>query len=118
MKHSGPRGATVTANNATGRYAMTETPSQSRTRTGALLVAGSVLVATGGILGLLGLGLGTVALVTAARRRVGQMEIPPSEFARTQFARARAATSAGVGAWRSQPTPDGVESRRNALAGV
>jgi hypothetical protein len=80
-----------------------------------MLVAGAVLVTTGGILGLLGLGMGTIALVRAARRRVERMEIPPSEFARTQLARAKAATSAGVGAWRSQP--DGAESRRQ-LAGV
>jgi len=98
---------------------MTDMPSQSRTRTGALLVAGSVLVATSGILGLLGLGLSTIALVAAARRRVEQMEVPPGEFARTQLARAKAATNAGVVAWRSQPTPDRAESRRRReLAGV
>ena len=64
------------------------------------LVAGAVLVGVGGLLALAGFAVSGAALATAVRRWIDQMEVPPNELARQQFARAKAATSAGVGAWR------------------
>ena len=68
-----------------------------------LLVSAAVLEATAGALGLAGLVLCTVAVTAVTRQRVARMEVPPSELARQHWARARAATSAGLGAWRSLP---------------
>jgi len=65
-----------------------------------LLIAAAVLEATAGALGVAGLVLCTAAVTSLTRQRVAQMDIPPSELARRQWAKARAATSAGVGAWR------------------
>jgi hypothetical protein len=64
------------------------------------LVAGAVLVGVGGLLALVGFAVSGAALATAVRRWVNQMEVPPNELARQQFARAKAATSAGASAWR------------------
>lgn len=92
---------------------MSNTSSPSR-RPGRLLVVGSALVAASGMLGLAGLVVGTAAFVGAARHRFEQMGVPPREFARTQFARARAATGAGIGAWRGlrDPSPTRGGARR------
>jgi len=68
-----------------------------------LLVSAAVLEAAAGALGLAGLVLCTVAVTAVTRQRMARMEVPPAEVARQQWARARAATSAGVGAWRSMP---------------
>jgi hypothetical protein len=67
-----------------------------------LLVAAAVLEVTAGALGIAGLALGTAAVASMTRRRVARMEVPPSALARRQWAKARAATSAGVGAWRER----------------
>ncbi|MBO0771221.1 MAG: hypothetical protein J2P35_07180 [Actinobacteria bacterium] len=66
-----------------------------------LLITGSVLAGLGSLLGLAGLALASAALAAATRRWVRQMEVPPGELARHQWARARAATSAGASAWRN-----------------
>ena len=102
---------------------MSNTPSPSR-RPGRLLVVGSALAATGGMLGLAGLVVGTAALVAATRRRFEQMGVPPRDYARTQLARARAATGAGIGTWRGLQDPSrtrgarGVPEPGNARIGL
>ena len=65
------------------------------------LVTGVALVSVGGLLLTAGAAITTVALLQATRRWVNQLETPPSEVARRQLAHAKAATSAGVNAWRS-----------------
>ena len=55
----------------------------------------------GGAIGLAGLALGSSAVMAAGRRWVRQMETPPSELAKQHWNRARVATAAGVGAWRT-----------------
>jgi hypothetical protein len=71
------------------------------------LLAGAVLMGVGGVLGLAGAALAGSVLFGAARRRVQQMEVPPSELARQNWARAKAATAAGVSTWRNgQPAGD------------
>jgi hypothetical protein len=80
---------------------MNETPPGRSVRR--LLVTAAVLEATAGALGLAGLAFCTIAVASLARRRVARMEIPPSELARRHMAKARAATSAGMVAWRDRP---------------
>jgi hypothetical protein len=77
-----------------------------------LLISAAVLEATAGALGLAGLVVGTVAVTTVTRRRVANMEVAPSELARRHWARARAATSAGLGAWRGMPLSSSTNGRR------
>jgi hypothetical protein len=65
-----------------------------------LLLASAALMATAGLVGMVGVGIATMALVSMARRRISVMEVPPREIARKQWRQARAAVSAGAGAWR------------------
>lgn len=75
-----------------------------------LLVSGVLLMGIGGVIGLAGLALGRSAVLAATRRWMRQRNVPPGELARQKLAQARAATAAGVGAWRDgrpvdQPQP-------------
>ncbi|HXZ77911.1 MAG TPA: hypothetical protein VEH31_44530 [Streptosporangiaceae bacterium] len=65
------------------------------------LLAGAVLIGIGSLLGLAGLAIAGAALGAAARRYVNNMEVPPSELAKQNLAKARAAATAGVSAWRN-----------------
>jgi hypothetical protein len=98
-----------------GGSTMEETQAESGRSVRRLLVSAAVLEAAAGALGLAGLALCTIAVAALTRQRVARMEVPPSELARQQWAKARAATSAGVGAWRempSSPRTDGVRRGR------
>ena len=68
-----------------------------------LLVGGGVLVGIGGLLGFTGMVLVGSALLSATRQWINQLERPPSEIARRKWQQARAAASAGAGAWRNGP---------------
>jgi hypothetical protein len=68
-----------------------------------LLVGGGVLVGIGGLVGFTGLVLVGSALLSATRQWVNQLEQPPSEIARRKWQQAKAAASAGAGAWRNGP---------------
>ena len=67
------------------------------------LVGGGLLVGIGGLLGLTGMVLVGSALLSAIRQWVNQLEQPPSEMARRKWQQAKAAASAGAGAWRNGP---------------
>ena len=60
-----------------------------------------MLIGIGGLLGCAGVLLLSSALVAATRRRVNQLDQPPSEIARVKWRQAKAATTAGARAWRS-----------------
>jgi hypothetical protein len=83
--------------------AMTEQgePTQGLALNTGPLLAGAVLIGIGSLLGLAGLAIAGAALGAAARRYVNQMEVPPSELAKQNLAKARAAASAGASAWRN-----------------
>ena len=66
-----------------------------------LLVPGVALTVVGACVGLAGAAMTAVAVTSAARRRIEQMEVRPSELARRQWRRARTAATAGAGAWRN-----------------
>ena len=68
-----------------------------------LIAGGGVLIGIGGLLGFTGMLLVSSAIVSAARRRVNQLEQPPSELAKLKWQQARAATTAGAKAWRNSP---------------
>jgi hypothetical protein len=82
---------------------MKETQAENARSVRRLLVSAAVLEAAAGALGLAGLVLCTVAVTVVTRQRVARMEVPPSALARQQWAKARAATSAGMGVWRGMP---------------
>jgi len=73
----------------------------TKTTTSTVFLTGAALTVVGGIIGLAGAAITTIAVASAARRRVEQMEVPPSVLARRQLRRARTAVSAGAGAWRN-----------------
>jgi hypothetical protein len=84
-----------------------------------LLITGAVLAGVGSLLGLAGLTLSMGALAGATRRWINEVQIPPSELARQQWARAKAATTAGASAWRNgmeQPASRPARSARRPHA--
>ena len=68
-----------------------------------LLIGGGGLVGIGGLLGFTGLVLVGSALLSVTRQWVDQLEVPPKEIARRRWQQAKAAASAGAGAWRNGP---------------
>jgi hypothetical protein len=93
---------------------VTDAASQDRTRPSRRIVAaGGALVGIGGLLGFTGILLLSSAVVSATRRWVSQLEPPPREIARLKWQQARAATTAGVEAWRNgSPAQSQVPPRR------
>lgn len=67
------------------------------------LIAGGVLAGAGAMLVLAGLAVGSAHLFAATRAWVREMEVPPSERVRQQWARAKAAAVAGSSAWQNGP---------------
>ncbi len=65
-----------------------------------LLIGGAALVGIGGGLAAMGVLLGSTAVASAMRQWVRQLDQPPSEMARQQWNKARAATLAGTKAWQ------------------
>jgi hypothetical protein len=65
-----------------------------------LLAGAAVLVGIGSALGLAGVGLGAAALVAATRRWYQRKNLTPAQHAKLTWDQARAAASAGAGAWK------------------
>jgi hypothetical protein len=70
------------------------------------LVLSAVLVGVGSILAIAGFAIGGMTLISAARRRVQEMDQPPAELLRQQWEKTKAATAAGASAWH-----DGTPAR-------
>ncbi|MCQ4081692.1 hypothetical protein NGB36_14010 [Streptomyces sp. RB6PN25] len=66
-----------------------------------LIAAGAVLTGVGATLAFAGMTLVGFALVTAGRRWVRQMEVPPSQLAAAKLQQAKQASQAGIQAWQS-----------------
>ncbi len=66
------------------------------------LIISAAMVGTGAVIVLAGLAVGGGHLLTATRRWVNEMEVPPSELARIKWTQARAAMSAGAQAWQNE----------------
>ena len=65
------------------------------------LIVGGILAGTGVMLVLAGVVVGGAHLLAATRQWVGEMEVPPSEVAKQQWTRAKAAALAGASAWQN-----------------
>jgi hypothetical protein len=65
-----------------------------------LVIAGAALAVVGGLACFAGTALGVSAIVSAARRWVGELDQPPSEIAKSTWKQAKAASLAGTDAWR------------------
>ena len=77
------------------------------------IIAGSILAGAGAALALAGMAMAGTALVGAARQRVQQMDVPPSELARQHWSAVKHATSAGVDVWlKEQPATQHPPARQ------
>ena len=65
------------------------------------LITGAAMVAAGTLIALGGLAIGGGHLVTATRRWIREMEVPPNELASQKWAQAKAAYAAGASAWQN-----------------
>ena len=59
------------------------------------------MVGAGALLALAGLAVGGSHLVSATRRWIREMEVPPREQARIKWAQAKTAAAAGTAAWHN-----------------
>jgi hypothetical protein len=60
--------------------------------------------ATGAMVMLAGVAIGSAHLFSATRQWIAEIEVPPSEQLRQQWARAKAAAAAGSSAWQDGST--------------
>lgn len=71
------------------------------------LVSGAALIGVGGLITLIGVAIGGFHLLSALRKWVRAMDVPPSEVARQKLAQAKAAAAAagaaGADAWQNTP---------------
>jgi len=85
------------------------TNSQDRTRGPQLrsgpLITGAALAGAGGLIALAGFAVGLSHVISATRRWVKEMEVPPGELARIKWAQAKAAAAAGSSAWQQTQAP-------------
>ena len=65
------------------------------------LITSAAMVGAGTLIALTGLAIGGGYLLSATRRWINEMEVPPSELARQKWTQARAAMSAGAAAWQN-----------------
>jgi hypothetical protein len=77
-----------------------ESSSWPELRTGPL-ITGAALVGAGTLLALAGLAVGGSHLLSATRRWIRAMEVPPSELAKIKWAQAKTAAAAGTAAWQN-----------------
>jgi hypothetical protein len=69
-------------------------------RTGPLITS-AALVGAGALIALAGMAVGGSHLVSATRRWIRAMEVPPREQARIKWAQAKSAAAAGNSAWHN-----------------
>ena len=76
------------------------------------LIISAAMVGVGTMIVLVGLAVGGGHLLSATRRWVNEMEVPPSELARIKWTQAKAAMSAGAQAWQdgTQAIPEQAEA--------
>jgi hypothetical protein len=73
-----------------------------------LVRTGAILTAAGAAVACAGMALAGFALLTAGRRMVERMEVPPAEQAAAKWQQAKNASRAGMQAWQSASgAPDG-----------
>ena len=65
------------------------------------LITGGSLVAAGALIALAGFIVGGSHVLSATRRWIQEMEVPPSELAKIKWTQARSAAAAGAAAWQN-----------------
>jgi hypothetical protein len=65
------------------------------------IITGAAFVAAGTLIAVAGFAVGGTHLLSATRRWIRAMEVPPSEQARIKWTQARAAATAGTAAWQN-----------------
>ena len=75
------------------------------------LITSAAMIGAGTLIALAGLAVGGGHLLSATRRWVNEMEVPPSELAKIKWTQAKAAVSAGAQAWQdgTQAVPEQAE---------
>ncbi len=75
------------------------------------LIVSAAMVGVGTMIVLVGLAVGGGHLLSATRRWVNEMEVPPSELAKIKWTQAKAAVNAGAQAWQdgTQAVPEQAE---------
>jgi hypothetical protein len=73
--------------------------SQFQVNSTPMIISGALLGAAG-LIGLAGLIVGGVTLMTAAQQWIQQQEVPPSELVKHKWNQTKAATAAGASAWQ------------------
>ena len=87
--------------------ASTASPNQKVEFNTTMWAGGAVLALVGSMLVGIGMLLGGVAVLSAARRWIQQLETPPTEKVRTMIGQLQSAASAGAKAWQGGPVPSG-----------
>jgi len=77
-----------------------ESSSRPEFRTGPLITSAALLGA-GALIAVAGLAVGGSHLLSATRRWIREMEVPPREQARIKWAQAKTAAAAGAAAWQN-----------------
>jgi hypothetical protein len=72
------------------------------------MIVGAALIGAGSLIGLSGLIVGGAAMVSATRRWLRELEVPPSEVVKQKWGQTKAATHAGTSAWHQHH--DGVHT--------
>jgi hypothetical protein len=89
--------------------ATTEKSNSLPTFRAGMLITGGALIGAGALIALAGMAVGGSHVVSATRRWIREMEVPPSELAKIKWAQARTAAAAGAAAWQN-----GVSARDTA----
>jgi hypothetical protein len=87
--------------------ASTGSPNQKVEFNTTMWAGGAVLALVGSMLVGIGMLLGGMAVLSAARQWIQQLETPPTETARSVFRQLQSAASAGAKAWQGGPLPSG-----------
>jgi hypothetical protein len=94
--------------------AVSDRPSDAGVNRNALWA--STLIGVGGLLRVADAALSVATAIGAVRRRgARQLDEPPSQIARRQWSQAKAATSAGVEAWRHERHPTAVTRHASTI---
>ena len=66
------------------------------------IVVGAALIGAGLLIGFTGILVGGTALVSASRKWMRELDVPPSEVVKHKWHQTKAATTAGANAWQQQ----------------
>ena len=78
-----------------------DTPENGPLSQAAPLITSAAMVGAGTLIAFAGLTVGATYVISVTRRRIREMEVPPSELARLKWTQAKAAVAAGASAWQN-----------------